>query len=468
MLELNDSLSKNYCLSRDIMDAKETIKRSLGRLSERQVKLNSVWGGLEKHLDDLKTLSALNYNINTVTKWIQSRGEELISEEFGLGSDLESAQALRDAHDNLEMKCCEIYGLYAEIKYSIGDFAAERDSSVANSSQCRDLLAQKQFMDFLCRSFANRLERRRLLLTTSVRFYRFVTAYFSETSQVFDRLIVGNKIEDFETCITSLSTLRNKKILLGRVISALETEGEKLGDLLSMPVKDVFGRDTGIDYSEDAANIRDILDEAVNRRRIFTESVDLQIMTLEQIAHIHTYERDAAISISWLSDLLDVTVKTHSHVGGDIFEIQRQKQNLQTIQETAQKIHNYGAQLLDASLALRSSCKLKATDNRDKHKALSDAWSQLYSFGQEQLTRLRVSAIFHRTMEEQCLKLNEVRASVEAECDMDDKEEKMVRLRAYMISREQLLVEIGRMIRLGRLLKSRLKEPITFERNNNQ
>lgn len=468
VLELNDSLSKNYCLSRDIIDAKEIIIKSLNNLNDRQVKLNEIWNGLEKHLDELKKFKSLHYNINRITKWIQSKGEEMINEQFELGSDLESAQLLRDAHDHLEMKCCEIYGLYAEIKYNIKEFSAEWDSSIVNSSQYRDLVAQKQFMDFLCRSFANRLERRRLLLITSVRFFRFVTTYFSETSQVFDRLIVGNKIEDFETCIHNLSTLRNKKILLARIITALESEGEKLSDLLSMPTKDIFGRDNGIDYSEKVANVHDILNEAINRRRIFSESVDLQIITLEQIAHIHTYERDAAISITWLNDLLDVTVKMHSHVGCDVFEIQRQKQNLQTIQETAQKIYNYGVQLLDASLALRSSCKLKATDNREKHKILTQTWNQLDTFGQEQMTRLRVSAIFHRTMEEKCLKLIELRSNVESQCGIDDKEEKMARLRSYLFNREQLLVEIGRMIRLGRLLKSRLKEQMIVDKNNNQ
>lgn len=390
----------------------------------------------------------------------------MVGEQTTIGTDLETAETLRDAHDLLEMKCCEIYGLYAEVKYKLKEFTKERSTSVHRSSAYRDLLAQKQFMDFLCRSFANRLERRRLLLTACVRFYRFVTTYFSETSQVFDQLIVGNKINGFDVCIHNLSTLRNKKITLSRIVAALESEGEKLSDLLSMPVKDVFGRDTGLDYSSEIATIREILDEANNRRRIFTESVDLQIITLEQVAYIHTYERDVAIAIKWTMDLFDVTARMHSHVGGDIHEIQRQKQNLQSIQETAQRIFTYGAQLLDASLALRKSCKLSESDNQSKRDSLNEAWNQLNGFCQEQMTRLRVSAVFHRTMEEQCQQLSELKSSVEAECSDDVKDDKFGRLRSYLLNREQLLVDIGRMIRLGRLLKSRLKEPISVEKNN--
>lgn len=81
--------------------------------------------------------------------------------------------------------------------------------------------------------------------------------------------------------------------------------------------------------------IRDILGETMNRRRIFFESVELQTLTFEQIIAIYSYERDALMAIKWIDDLLAITIKTHSYVGCNIFEIQRQKQSLQKIQETA-------------------------------------------------------------------------------------------------------------------------------------
>lgn len=464
LVELNDSLSKNYCISRDIIDAKEAIKHSLNRLEQKQTELSQAWADFERYLDNLRTLMTLSQSIGFVTKWILSTGEELINEQYRIGNDLESSEMLRDIHDALEMKCCDTYGFYAELNYKIKDFIAERDAMTANSVAFRDLLAQKQFMDFLCRSFANRLERRRIILITCVRFYRFATTYFDRTSQIFDKFIVGNKIEDYETCMSNLGTLRESKSIMARIVAILVKEGEKLSDILSMPVKDVFGRDTGLDYSEDITTIRDILDETINRRLVFVESVDLQILTLEQIAHIHTYEQDAIIAIKWIDDLLDVTIKMHSHVGGNIFEIQRQKVNLQTIQETAQKIFAYGVQLLDASLALRTSCKLHESDNRVKYRMLNDSWTRLDAISQEQMTRLRVSAVFHRTMEEQCQQLMELKQSVEADdTETMDNEERMSRLRSHLMNREHLIVEIGRMVRLGRLLKSRLKEPFAIE-----
>lgn len=284
---------------------------------------------------NLQALATLAEGIGFVTKWILSTGEELVSEQHKIGIDLESSEKLRDEHDTLEMKCCDTYGFYAELTYKIRKFLKEKDELTAKSMALKDLLAQKQFMDFLCRSFANRLERRRIILITCVRFYRLVTTYFERTSQVFDTHIVGNKINDFAMCIAKLRSLRDSKTDLERIVGELEKEGEKLSDILSMPVKDVLGRDTGLDYSEEISMIRDIMDETMNRRRIFFESVELQSLTFEQIVHIHAYERDAMMASKWIDDLLDVTIKTHSHVGCNIYEIQRQKQNLQKIQETA-------------------------------------------------------------------------------------------------------------------------------------
>lgn len=82
------------------------------------------------------------------------------------------------------------------------------------------------------------------------------------------------------------------------------------------------------------------------------------------------------------------------------------------------------------------------------------------------MTRLRVSAVFHRTMEEQCQQLKELKETIKSEWDTDDKEEKLLRLRLHMLNREQLIVEIGRMVRLGKLLRTRLKEPFGIDSIN--
>jgi len=77
-------------------------------------------------------------------------------------------------------------------------------------------------------------------------------------------------------------------------------EGEKLSDILSMPIKDALGRDIDVDYSEDIANLREVLDAARTRFKIFSDSMELQKLTLEQITHIHFCEKDAVCAVKWI------------------------------------------------------------------------------------------------------------------------------------------------------------------------
>lgn len=61
----------------------------------------------------------------------------------------------------------ETYGRYAELLHKI--------DSLPKNRLPEDLKSQRDFMDFVCRSFASRLERRRNVLITSQRFFRLVS-----------------------------------------------------------------------------------------------------------------------------------------------------------------------------------------------------------------------------------------------------------------------------------------------------
>lgn len=73
----------------------------------------------------------------------------------------------------------------------------------------------------------------------------------------------------------------------------LVKEGEKLSDLLSIPLKDAFGRELSVNYQEDIINVQEILDMTVARKQLFRDSVELQRLTLQQVIHIHNYEKNA-------------------------------------------------------------------------------------------------------------------------------------------------------------------------------
>lgn len=105
------------------------------------------------------------------------------------------------------------------------------------------------------------------------------------------------------------------------------------------------------------------------------------------------------------------------------------------------------------------------------------------------MTRLRVSAVFHRSVEAYYRQLRDLRpllthelatqlqqqrqqhnrsssgisSDAEASPELSPADGLGARLQHHLLAREQLLVEVGRMVRLGRLLKKRLKEPFVLD-----
>jgi len=69
--------------------------------------------------------------------------------------------------------------------------------------------------------------------------------------------------------ITVLGYKYELKVVSDAIEQEIRREGEKLSDMLSMPVKDALGQDINTDYSEDIVNIRDVLDATVARKNIF-------------------------------------------------------------------------------------------------------------------------------------------------------------------------------------------------------
>lgn len=226
-----------------------------------------------------------------------------------------------------------------------------------------------------------------------------------------------------------------------------------------MPIKDAIGRDVHCDYSEDIVSICDIMDATNARKNIFSDSVELQKITLEQVICINQYEDDAKQAMQWLDDLFEVMLKDHAYVGCTTYEIQSQKEDHQLFQETAKDTFNYGLQLLNASLSLRESCKMPVDEHSILVEKLKISWCRLLDVSQEQMTRLRVSAVFHRSIEGHVNQLRDLRENV-ATIPLMDMNSRKILVRSYFAEREKLIVEVGRMVRLGRLLRSRLKEPL--------
>lgn len=204
--------SREVHLSHDIIDAKEAIKQMLNETDKDQTDISISWNELEKSLDDAKDFTQLEEGVSYVTNWILSTAESLLNGQLKVGYDVQSAEKLRLDHEILEFQCWKTYGLYGELLYKVDHFSGNKESFAY-----KDLLSQRDFMDFVCRSFATRLERRRNLLITSVRFYRLVAEYFQRTSNVFESLLQAQteNMDNYEVAKMKLQKIKDSQQTLG-------------------------------------------------------------------------------------------------------------------------------------------------------------------------------------------------------------------------------------------------------------
>lgn len=194
-----------------MIEARIMLRALLSRIEQRQSQLASAWTDLERSIELVRELATLEDGVTFVTNWILGTAEPLLNAQRKIGCDTQSCDDLRRSHEQLEMQCCETYGFYAELLHKIKILPLQTDTFAH-----KDLMSQKEFMDFVCRSFAARLERRRNVLITSGRFYRLVSEYFDRTSQVFESLVMGNKVDDFVVATVNLQKLKDSQATLGK------------------------------------------------------------------------------------------------------------------------------------------------------------------------------------------------------------------------------------------------------------
>lgn len=198
----------------DTLDTIERIDEVVNNIRKKQQNIEGMWSKLERSLNDTKDLIQLEGGVVRVINWILGHAENLLSSKQNVGYDVTSAEELRREHEDIELECLDTYGSYAELIHKINNIANYEYLSF----QHKDLIHQKDFMDFVCKSFAMRLERRRNLLITSLRFFRLVSEYFDKTGEVFDQLVMKSNITDFSSAGYKLKALRENQTYLGKLI----------------------------------------------------------------------------------------------------------------------------------------------------------------------------------------------------------------------------------------------------------
>lgn len=197
----------------DTLDTIERIDEVVNKIKKKQKQIESAWLAMEKSHADTKDLIGLEEGVFKVVNWILGYGEVLLNSRQEVAYSVVTAEELRKEHDNIELQCWETYGVYAELIHDINAFADKENLTV----QHRELIAQKDYMDFVCKSFATRLENRRNIVTTSLRFYSLVAEYYERTGDVFDFMIRRSNVADFCSAAQKLKELKETQEFLGKL-----------------------------------------------------------------------------------------------------------------------------------------------------------------------------------------------------------------------------------------------------------
>ena len=89
----------------------------------------------------------------------------------------------------------DTYGTYAELRHKAEEMVNELKETTDEGNQGSDIMAQRDYMDTVSRNYAKRLERRRNLVITSVRFHRLaedVSSPLLTLLSVFNDRLVSN------------------------------------------------------------------------------------------------------------------------------------------------------------------------------------------------------------------------------------------------------------------------------------
>lgn len=199
----------------DLIHSRDRLQMLLNTLDAAQTNIGQAWRDFQHSIDAVQQLGQLEERIARTTNWFLGTAEQLLAAHTRIGCDVPSCEALRREHDQLELQCSEPLGAYAELLHCVKRFPLQPDTFAH-----KDLMSQKEFMDFVCRQFAARMERRRTVLITCARFYRLVSEYFDKTSEVFETLVLGEKkVEDFAVAAANLKMLADSQDNLGMCIN---------------------------------------------------------------------------------------------------------------------------------------------------------------------------------------------------------------------------------------------------------
>ncbi|KAL4216901.1 S14 domain and spectrin repeat-containing protein 1 [Mactra antiquata] len=437
----------------DNLEAQKHVKRMLQYIENRVDKIRNYLDNRDRSLHVDVQRDTVQREIRQVVDWILGPGEKLLASQSDIGDSYETADTLRKRHEELEIKCTDTYGHYAELRHRAEDLLEDSQSSITD-----DIRAQRDYMDTVCRSFASRLERRRTLLITSVRFHRLTSEFEKKLDDLLELLYNDKEADTVEAAKNALTQLQEKVDAIDLAAGRAMSDGHSLLDEMSRPIKNAFGKDISPDYANQMKHVNQRLEELQMRKMRCDDLAEVRKLKLQQILQLRTCELDAQQAISWIQELYDVMLTSQTNIGQTPQEIDNLQEEHRQVETTAGGTYNYGKQLLQAALVLRRSLRLELEPNGILSHELEEAWKRFSMGNNERANRLSVASKFLDQSDKQLVRVEQLMVVVAQTLTGD------VSVRDALVQNDPEKIDVEREIhdtsRMGKALLERLALPV--------
>ncbi|XP_023933441.1 uncharacterized protein LOC106181372, partial [Lingula anatina] len=439
----------------DMMTAQGQVRRMLVTLEDKVDRIQDYWESRERELSNNVQFAELEKGFKKVVDWVTGPAEKLLASKKDIGDSYKAADELRKEQENLELKCTDNYAEYAELRH-------DADTLIKDGHPAADdIRAQTEYMDSVCRSYASRLERRRNLVITSVRFHRLAEELSQKLDELLELLCTDIGAEDVESAEHELRTLQEKCDTINIIAQQTLNEGQNLLDQMAVPIKNAFGKDITPDFSKHIEHVEKVIGELQERKLRCDELSDVRRLKLQQILQLRTCERDADQAIAWILELCDVMVTTHTDMGKNPTESERLQDEHKKFETTAHGTYEYGKQLLQAGLVLRRSLRFDLVPNNERAQKLHEAWKKFSQGINERASRLSSAILFHKNADRVLGDLEDLLLAVSHA--MNDEIPQDHILASYDATRDQIARDYDQAVDIGQSLLDQMTRPVIMQ-----
>ncbi|XP_023806612.1 SEC14 domain and spectrin repeat-containing protein 1 [Oryzias latipes] len=381
-----------WCPMEEELLAQPQVMKLLDSLREQYTRYQEVCRQRNKRtqLDEIHT------KVMQVVNWLQGPGSELLKNHQAIGDSIRAIQALQQKHEEIESQHSEWFAVYVELNQQIAALL-----SAGEEEEVAELKALQQQLSDVCYRQAAQLENRQNVLQAAQTFHGTTQELSQQLDGLLSMLCADVAPADEASIQQNLKLLEEKLQAVEAGLTSLRQKGGVLLEqMCSQSAWSLEETESPAGEQQDnVQQIQSVMEEMQLRKQRCEDMVDVRRLKMLQMVQLFKCEEDALQAVDWLSELLDALLKTHVRLGDDSQETRTMLDKHKKFVDVAQSTHDYGRQLLQATVVLCQSLRCTTRSSGDTLPRLNRVWKQFTVSADERQQRLELALNFHTVTE---------------------------------------------------------------------